>query len=71
VEADAQALPFADGKFDVVTSSFGAMFTPDQYVPPPPPNALSPLLWGTEEHVRQLFGDRVESLQMSERMFTE
>src|ERR687898_2526256 len=29
VEADAQALPFADGEFDVVTSSFGAMFAPD------------------------------------------
>ena len=30
VEADAQALPFGDGEFDVVTSSFGAMFAPDQ-----------------------------------------
>jgi 2-polyprenyl-6-hydroxyphenyl methylase/3-demethylubiquinone-9 3-methyltransferase len=29
VEADAQALPFADGAFDVVTSSLGAMFAPD------------------------------------------
>ena len=29
VVADAQALPFADGEFDVVTSSFGAMFAPD------------------------------------------
>ncbi len=28
--ADAQALPFADGSFDVVTSTFGAMFAPDQ-----------------------------------------
>jgi ubiquinone/menaquinone biosynthesis C-methylase UbiE len=28
VEADAAALPFADGAFDVVTSSFGAMFAP-------------------------------------------
>jgi ubiquinone/menaquinone biosynthesis C-methylase UbiE len=28
-EADAQALPFADGEFDVVTSSFGAMFAPN------------------------------------------
>lgn len=28
-EADAQALPFADGEFDVVTSSFGAIFAPD------------------------------------------
>ena len=29
VEADAEALPFADGEFDVVTSSFGAIFAPD------------------------------------------
>jgi ubiquinone/menaquinone biosynthesis C-methylase UbiE len=29
VEADAQALPFADGAFDVVTSSVGAIFAPD------------------------------------------
>lgn len=28
--ADAQALPFGDGSFDVVTSTFGAMFAPDQ-----------------------------------------
>jgi SAM-dependent methyltransferase len=28
--ADAQALPFDDGSFDVVTSSFGVMFAPDQ-----------------------------------------
>lgn len=28
--ADAQALPFPDGSFDVVTSTFGAMFAPDQ-----------------------------------------
>src|ERR671919_1473379 len=30
VEGDAQALPFGDGEFDVVTSSAGAMFAPDQ-----------------------------------------
>ena len=29
VEADAEALPFGDGDFDVVTSSLGAMFAPD------------------------------------------
>ncbi len=28
--ADAEKLPFQDGQFDVVLSSFGAMFTPDQ-----------------------------------------
>ena len=29
-EADAEALPYADGSFDVVVSTFGVMFTPDQ-----------------------------------------
>ncbi len=29
-EADAEALPFADGAFDVVLSTFGVMFTPNQ-----------------------------------------
>jgi SAM-dependent methyltransferase len=29
-QADAEALPFADGSFDVALSTFGVMFTPDQ-----------------------------------------
>ncbi|QOG18311.1 MULTISPECIES: class I SAM-dependent methyltransferase [Bradyrhizobium] len=29
-EADAEALPFADNSYDVVLSTFGVMFTPDQ-----------------------------------------
>ena len=29
-QADAEALPFADGGFDVVLSTFGVMFTPNQ-----------------------------------------
>src|SRR5262249_7546203 len=29
-EADAEKLPFTDASFDVVLSSFGVMFTPDQ-----------------------------------------
>jgi len=32
-EADAEDLPFADGRFDVVLSTFGAMFTPDHARP--------------------------------------
>lgn len=107
VEGDAQALPFGDGEFDVVTSSAGAMFAPDQravadellrvcrpggtigmanFTPnglaadffgvlgpylPPPPDAPSPLLWGDEAHVRELFGDRVSSLEASERELVE
>ena len=30
VEGDAQALPLEDAAFDVVLSTFGAMFAPDQ-----------------------------------------
>ena len=30
VEGDAEALPFGDGQFDVVSSVFGAMFAPNQ-----------------------------------------
>ncbi|WP_114967050.1 class I SAM-dependent methyltransferase [Alkalilacustris brevis] len=30
-QGDAQALPWADGSFDVVTSAFGIMFAPDQH----------------------------------------
>src|ERR1700754_5024864 len=32
VEADAEALPFADASFDVVTSAFGAVFAPHHQV---------------------------------------
>jgi ubiquinone/menaquinone biosynthesis C-methylase UbiE len=108
VEADAEALPFGDGEFDVVTSSLGAMFAPRHgqvadellrvcrpggtigminftpeglggeffgvlapYMPPPPPGALPPVMWGSEAHVRELFGDRVESLEMARRSYVE
>jgi SAM-dependent methyltransferase len=99
VEADAEALPFADDSFDIVMSCVGAMFAPHHqatademirvvrpggtigmvnwtpagfigklfatmkpYAPPPPPGASPPPLWGSEEHVRTLFGDRVSDL---------
>jgi ubiquinone/menaquinone biosynthesis C-methylase UbiE len=108
VEADAEALPFADGEFDVVTSSFGAIFAPHHqavademlrvcrpggtigmlnftpeglitdffgalapHMPPPSPGSLPPALWGDEDHVRELFGDRVESLEMTRRHYVE
>jgi SAM-dependent methyltransferase len=95
-EADAEALPFADGEFDTVLSCVGVMFAPHHqasadelvrvcrpggtigvlswtpegfigqmfatmkpYAPPPPPGAQPAPLWGREEHVRELFGDRV------------
>ncbi|MGH1565464.1 class I SAM-dependent methyltransferase [Mumia sp. DW29H23] len=41
----------------------GQMFaTMKPYAPPPPPGAQPPPLWGDEEHVRALFGDRVRDL---------
>jgi ubiquinone/menaquinone biosynthesis C-methylase UbiE len=103
VEADAEALPFADGEFDVVMSIFGAMFAPDHqraanellrvcrpggrigmanWVPdggvgrmfltvakhaPPPPGVQPPLLWGTEEHLRERFGDGIADLRVERR----
>ena len=91
-DGDAEALPAEDASFDVVLSTFGVMFAPDQrraaaellrvcrpggriglaswtpdgaggalfrtvgsYVPPAP-GLASPALWGTEEHLRDLFG---------------
>ena len=99
VEADAEAMPFADNSFDVVMSCVGAMFAPHHqatadelvrvvrpggtigminwtpegfignlfatmkpYAPPPPPGASPAPLWGNEDHVRALFGDRVADL---------
>jgi ubiquinone/menaquinone biosynthesis C-methylase UbiE len=108
VEADAEALPFPDDDFDVVTSSFGAIFAPNhvavaremvrvcrpggvigminfrpdglaaeffellgRYAPPPTKDASPPLPWGEREHVRHLFGDRVESLELLDGEYVE
>ena len=30
------------------------------FAPPPPPGAQPPPLWGSEDHVRELFGERVD-----------
>lgn len=39
----------------------GALFRAmGQFMPPPPPGAQPPPLWGGEEHLRGLFGDRVD-----------
>ncbi|MGC5078109.1 class I SAM-dependent methyltransferase [Agrococcus sp. DT81.2] len=39
----------------------GALFrTMKPFSPPPPPGAQPPPLWGSEEHLAELFGDRVE-----------
>ena len=104
VEGDAQELPFEDGSFDYVISTFGAMFAPDQektaaellrvcrsggrigmanWPPrglvggglfkviaehaPPPPGIQPSVLWGTENRLRELFGDGVSELTLNER----
>jgi ubiquinone/menaquinone biosynthesis C-methylase UbiE len=91
-EGDAENLPFEDGSFDRVVSTFGHMFAPrhqrtaeemarvcrtggaivtatwtpegaagdlfkasGSFMPPPPDYAQPPILWGREDHVRQLF----------------
>jgi SAM-dependent methyltransferase len=96
VAADAEALPFGDGAFDVTMSAIGVMFAPHHadaaaelarvtrsggkvgllswtpegmigslfrtmgpFAPPPPPGASPAPLWGSEAHVRELFGDAV------------
>lgn len=38
------------------------------FAPPPPPGAQPPPLWGTEDHVRELFGDRVVDLRAERRI---
>jgi SAM-dependent methyltransferase len=39
----------------------GALFrTMRPFAPPPPPGAQPPPLWGSEDHLRELLGDRVE-----------
>jgi len=95
IEGDAQAMPFEDGTFDRVVSTFGHMFAPDHrrtademtrvlkpggviavacWMPEgaigrmfrvtaellPPPPGPPPGLWGTEDHVREMWGDDVE-----------
>lgn len=103
--ADAEQLPFDDGSFDVVLSTFGAMFCPDHvrcademlrvlrqggriglasWTPqgfigrlfktisahvPPPAGLISPVLWGTEPHIVELFGSRAVELRSERRMF--
>jgi SAM-dependent methyltransferase len=39
----------------------GALFrTMGPFAPPPPPGAQPPPLWGGEDHVKELFGDRLD-----------
>ncbi|CUR57129.1 conserved hypothetical protein [metagenome] len=46
----------------------GQMFaTMKPYAPPPPPGAQPPPLWGSEAHVRSLFGERVSQVEVTTR----
>ncbi len=104
-EGDAEHLPFTDASFDVVLSTLGVMFAPNQeqvasellrvcrsggkiglanwtttsfvgdlfrsigkYVPPAP-GLKSGALWGTEQRLRELFGESIASLQVTTRTF--
>ena len=47
----------------------GALFrTMGPFAPPPPPGAQPPPLWGSEDHVRELFGDRVDFRTLEREM---
>ena len=102
---DAEALDHPDGSFDVVLSTFGVMFTPNQeqaaaelaricrpggriglanWSPagfigqlfktlgahvPPPAGLRSPMEWGREDRLRELFAGSVRSLTVTEQTF--
>lgn len=103
VYGDAEDLFFGDDSFDVVTSTFGVMFAPNQEkaasemirvcrpggkiamcnFPPdslageffraaarysrPPRGVKAPVLWGTENRLRELFRDALGSLEITRR----
>lgn len=103
--ADAEDLPFDEGSFDAVLSTFGVMFTADQeaaadelarvcrrggriglanWTPegfigevfrvigrhaPPPAGLRSPLEWGTEARVEDLFGAHARAIELNRREF--
>jgi SAM-dependent methyltransferase len=52
---------------DGLGADFFGLFGP--YLPPS--DAPSPLLWGDEDHVRGLFGDRVSALEMTRTSYVE
>jgi SAM-dependent methyltransferase len=47
----------------------GALFRAmGQFMPPPPPGAQPPPLWGSEDHLRELFAGKVEFEQLQREM---
>jgi hypothetical protein len=51
----------------VPDSGVGKMFMTIAKHAPPPPGISSPLLWGTEEHLRGYFGDGVADLRIERK----
>jgi SAM-dependent methyltransferase len=51
----------------VPDSGVGKMFMTIAKHAPPPPGVNSPLLWGTEERLRELFGDAISDLRVERR----
>lgn len=45
----------------------GRMFMTIAKHAPPPPGVAPPLLWGTEDHLRELFGDRISDLRVERK----
>jgi len=45
----------------------GKMFMTIAKHAPPPPGVTSPLLWGTEEHLREVFGEAISDLRVERR----
>jgi SAM-dependent methyltransferase len=101
-EGFAEALPYPDGSFDLLTSMFGIMFSPlpatvvsemarvlrpggrlalanwspsgftgkmaaivGRYLPPPPQDAVSPLLWGEEATLRDRLKPGFDAVETS------
>jgi ubiquinone/menaquinone biosynthesis C-methylase UbiE len=50
------------------TGAVGTMFQTISKHAPPPPGVESPLRWGTEERLEELFGDGISDLQVERRM---
>jgi SAM-dependent methyltransferase len=48
----------------------GALFRTVAAHVPPPAGVLSPMLWGSETYLRELLGDGIASLEVTERTFT-
>jgi ubiquinone/menaquinone biosynthesis C-methylase UbiE len=52
-----------------IGGEFFALLAP--YLPPPPPGASSPILWGDEAHVRDLFGSQLHPLTVTRHTYVE